>query len=83
MHKLGSFPQKEAATDSAGSVTEQTSHLMNALADVWAHNKQPVDGLFQETHVVVRCDVPKHVDLLREALNMEGDKKSCQTSVKK
>lgn len=44
------------------------SFLMSALADVWAHDKQPVDRLLQEAHAVVRCNVSKHSDLLREAL---------------
>lgn len=44
------------------------SHSVSVLADVWAHNKQPVNGLLQEAHVVVGCYVSKHGDLLGEVL---------------
>lgn len=46
----------------------QMSHLASALADLWTHHKQPVNGLLQEAHAVVGGYVPKHRDLLREAL---------------
>lgn len=46
--------------------------LVSVLPDLWAHFKQPVDGLPQKSHVVVRRNVLKYGDLLREALGMEA-----------
>lgn len=54
------------------SGTESKFSLVSALADLWAHFKQPVDGLPQKSHVVVRRNVLKYGDLLREALGMEA-----------
>lgn len=46
--------------------------LAGCLANVWAHDEQPVNGLPQKSHVVVSRNVLKHRDLLREALEREG-----------
>ena len=44
------------------------SHSESALADLWAHDEQPVDSLLQVAHAVVGCNIPKHRDLIKEAL---------------
>ena len=50
--------------------------------DLRAHGQQPIDGLLQEDHVVVSGDAAEHLDLLREALrrnrNRRGGRPSTQ-----
>ena len=42
--------------------------VSSSRADLRAHRQQPVNGLVEESHVVVGGDVPEHFDLLRKIL---------------
>lgn len=55
---------------------------MRIWADVRTHGTQPVNRLLQEAHVVVRRYVPKHRDLLGEALHGQEEKKKRETGVR-